>query len=304
MYPLASNFLLFVPLCLGLLALVLLFLRHRRNPSSKVAVLFPFFFIGWTRILIHLWLGNNLSFYMKVIATPLLALDALLAALYLFFVVRVVATFNPCPMIQTSLKLIGRLVGLLSFLGLAAVLSGWGQIFFTTMVFIETATLILVLVGALIGRSSWSQDLWLRGTVLLGAITTVLRWRWELATGFALPLPESLSLYGIVFSLSCLLTILITLWRPGEFRVPVTPESRVSPPKEQRVTAEATLSDRELEVAKLLALGKRYKEIGDTLFIAPSTVKTHVLRIYEKLGVNNKVQLSNTLREMERRANT
>ena len=39
------------------------------------------------------------------------------------------------------------------------------------------------------------------------------------------------------------------------------------------------LSDREREVAVMLSDGKTYAQIGDALFIAPSTVKTHVLRI-------------------------
>ena len=56
------------------------------------------------------------------------------------------------------------------------------------------------------------------------------------------------------------------------------------------------LSDREREVAELLAQGKTYREIGESLFIAPSTVKSHALRIYEKLSVDNKVALANALR--------
>lgn len=55
------------------------------------------------------------------------------------------------------------------------------------------------------------------------------------------------------------------------------------------------LSNRELEIAKLLVTGKSYREIGERLFIAPSTVKTHVLRIYEKAAVKNKVELANKL---------
>jgi DNA-binding CsgD family transcriptional regulator len=57
----------------------------------------------------------------------------------------------------------------------------------------------------------------------------------------------------------------------------------------------AVVSERELEVAKLLITGLSYKEIGAKMFIAPSTVKTHVLRIYEKTGVSNKMQLARLL---------
>jgi DNA-binding CsgD family transcriptional regulator len=61
----------------------------------------------------------------------------------------------------------------------------------------------------------------------------------------------------------------------------------------------ALLSNREMEIAKLLLTGKSYREIGEMLFIAPSTVKTHVLRIYEKAGVKNKMELANKLAKRE-----
>jgi len=52
------------------------------------------------------------------------------------------------------------------------------------------------------------------------------------------------------------------------------------------------LSDRERVVAEKFASGLTYREIGEALFIAPSTVRTHLASIYEKLGVNNKVALA------------
>jgi DNA-binding CsgD family transcriptional regulator len=61
------------------------------------------------------------------------------------------------------------------------------------------------------------------------------------------------------------------------------------------IPADAALSEREREVAQLLVRGKTYREIGKQLFIAPSTVKTHVLRIYEKMGVSNKIGLAHRL---------
>lgn len=52
------------------------------------------------------------------------------------------------------------------------------------------------------------------------------------------------------------------------------------------------LSDRERAVAERFASGLTYREIGKALFIAPSTVRTHLAAIYEKLGVNNKIALA------------
>jgi DNA-binding CsgD family transcriptional regulator len=55
------------------------------------------------------------------------------------------------------------------------------------------------------------------------------------------------------------------------------------------------LSSREREVMDLLLKGKRYREIGETLFISKATVKTYVLRIYQKAGVSSKMELVNKL---------
>lgn len=52
------------------------------------------------------------------------------------------------------------------------------------------------------------------------------------------------------------------------------------------------LSERERAVAEKFAAGLTYREIGEALFIAPSTVRTHLAAIYEKLGVNNKIALA------------
>ena len=48
------------------------------------------------------------------------------------------------------------------------------------------------------------------------------------------------------------------------------------------------LSPREREVLKLIAAGNSIPTMAKELFLAPSTVKTHVQRLYEKLGVNDR----------------
>ncbi len=52
------------------------------------------------------------------------------------------------------------------------------------------------------------------------------------------------------------------------------------------------LSRREKEICRPLIDGKSYREISRQLFISYETVKTHVNNIYEKAGVNNKMELS------------
>ncbi|MEM9889560.1 MAG: LuxR C-terminal-related transcriptional regulator [Actinomycetota bacterium] len=51
---------------------------------------------------------------------------------------------------------------------------------------------------------------------------------------------------------------------------------------------EVALSDRELAVALLLRGDLTQREIADELYIAPSTVKTHIKSIYRKLGVSKR----------------
>ena len=53
------------------------------------------------------------------------------------------------------------------------------------------------------------------------------------------------------------------------------------------------LSSREIEVLKALIEGLSNKEIGEKLFISISTVKTHIINIYSKLGVKNRVEAVN-----------
>ncbi|WP_078311467.1 MULTISPECIES: response regulator transcription factor [unclassified Mycobacterium] len=49
-----------------------------------------------------------------------------------------------------------------------------------------------------------------------------------------------------------------------------------------------SLSAREREVLRMIAAGLTVPTIAKQLFLAPSTVKTHVQRLYEKLGVGDR----------------
>jgi LuxR family maltose regulon positive regulatory protein len=51
-----------------------------------------------------------------------------------------------------------------------------------------------------------------------------------------------------------------------------------------------TLSDRELDVLRLMAEGLTYNEVANRLFVSVNTVRTHVKAIYGKLGVSNRTQ--------------
>jgi DNA-binding NarL/FixJ family response regulator len=66
---------------------------------------------------------------------------------------------------------------------------------------------------------------------------------------------------------------------------------RLTIPARRRPPA-AALSDREIEVVRLLAHGHTNAEIAQTLVIAPGTVKNHVAAIGRKLGARNRVGIA------------
>lgn len=55
-------------------------------------------------------------------------------------------------------------------------------------------------------------------------------------------------------------------------------------------TIRAELSDRELDVLKLIANGKDNAQIARELFISPKTVKNHISNILMKLQIENRIQ--------------
>lgn len=68
-------------------------------------------------------------------------------------------------------------------------------------------------------------------------------------------------------------------------RVREAPPERAAPDP-----ARAELTERELEVLRLLASGMDNAEIGQALFISSSTVKNHISSILVKLQIENRIQ--------------
>jgi DNA-binding CsgD family transcriptional regulator/tetratricopeptide (TPR) repeat protein len=58
------------------------------------------------------------------------------------------------------------------------------------------------------------------------------------------------------------------------------------------------LTDRELEVLRLVAVGRTNDEIGATLYMSPKTASVHVSRILTKLGAGNRTEAASTARRM------
>lgn len=68
--------------------------------------------------------------------------------------------------------------------------------------------------------------------------------------------------------------------------------SRKGEPSSKRILPgeEYGFSEREKEIVSLLLKGKSNKEISDALFISLDTVKTHMRKIFQKLGVANRTE--------------
>jgi DNA-binding CsgD family transcriptional regulator len=82
----------------------------------------------------------------------------------------------------------------------------------------------------------------------------------------------------------------IQLYKPGESGSPVLDEV-----PQERVKA-LGLSNRESEMAVMIARGLSNKEIAAELCISPATVRTHIYNLYQKAGARSRVELINKLR--------
>jgi len=63
------------------------------------------------------------------------------------------------------------------------------------------------------------------------------------------------------------------------------------------VSSENPLTEREMEVARLVQEGKATADIASILDIKPSTVTTHIQTIKHKLGVDSNVEVAFWYRE-------
>ncbi|ABC83214.1 transcriptional regulator, LuxR family [Anaeromyxobacter dehalogenans 2CP-C] len=73
------------------------------------------------------------------------------------------------------------------------------------------------------------------------------------------------------------------------------PEPLQAGPEAATATPADGLTQREREVALLVADGLRSREVAERLGIASQTVKSHLKTIFDKLGVRNRVELARRL---------
>ena len=84
------------------------------------------------------------------------------------------------------------------------------------------------------------------------------------------------------------LTILILFYSHGTTR-------KISP--DDYFYQHFNITDREKDIIALIIKGANNQEIGKKLFISEKTVKSHVYNIYQKSGIQNRVELINKINE-------
>jgi DNA-binding NarL/FixJ family response regulator len=69
---------------------------------------------------------------------------------------------------------------------------------------------------------------------------------------------------------------------------------RASGERSRRRVAEARdqLTAQELQIAQLAAKGLSNREIGERLFLSHRTIGTHLYRVFPKLGITSRAELS------------
>ena len=64
----------------------------------------------------------------------------------------------------------------------------------------------------------------------------------------------------------------------------------------------AELSERELEVARLVVDRKTNREIAEELFVSLKTVEAHMRNLFRKLGVSSRAEVARTVERAERQS--
>jgi non-specific serine/threonine protein kinase len=80
------------------------------------------------------------------------------------------------------------------------------------------------------------------------------------------------------------------------FAVDDKPARRPAPPA--KFASGMELTNRQLEIARLIAADLTNRQIADRLFLSERTVETHITNILNKLGLNSRIQLTRWFAEL------
>ena len=72
-------------------------------------------------------------------------------------------------------------------------------------------------------------------------------------------------------------------------------------PGRRDATGVESLTERELQVARLIVDRRTNPQIAAELFLSPKTVESHVRNLFHKLGVSSRVEVARVVERAERR---
>ena len=136
---------------------------------------------------------------------------------------------------------------------------------------------------------------WLRGArdvLVFGAAAGLLIFVLKLTEYRFLVLEHAVEIYvGVIAALAAAVGIWLgrSLKRHKASETSPAPPSAPFAPDAARL-AQLGLTPRELEILGLIASGLSNREIGEKLFVSENTVKTHVSRLFDKLGARRRTQ--------------
>ena len=150
-------------------------------------------------------------------------------------------------------------------------------------------------VGPLGPRAGSSVDVWRLAartfpiSGILGGLVTVIGALTTLDAARPLPVQAvTLVFFALVWGLlGLLIGRILERVVIGLTRLPRTGAASLVP----SIAGRFGLTARESEAAGAILDGLTYRDAGTKLGIAPTTVKSHVLRVYEKTGAGNKIEL-------------
>jgi DNA-binding NarL/FixJ family response regulator len=97
---------------------------------------------------------------------------------------------------------------------------------------------------------------------------------------------------GVVFKRFALETLMDAIRAVRAGHVWMAPELQSAMTADWRAPAGVRLTDRELEVVRLVAHGLRNAEVAARLHVSEVTVKTHLTNVFQKLGLRDRVELA------------
>lgn len=100
-------------------------------------------------------------------------------------------------------------------------------------------------------------------------------------------------------SLKVIMDSIFTVYRGGSYMSPTIARKIAEhfSPLKADITKKTVLTNRQLEIVKLLSEGLSYKMIANSMSISIDTVRSHIKKIYKVLEVNNKIAVIDMYRE-------